>query len=106
TGLPFVFALWVGHAEANLADLRQDFVDSCRYGLDHVDEIAVEYASGCGLTPDELKVYLTRNIDYTLDEENVKGLRLFYKLARELGLVSCEKDLRLAEPLRQRAVLS
>jgi predicted solute-binding protein len=36
---------------------------------------------------------LTRNIDYSLDEDNRKGLRLFYKLARETGLIPVDKDL-------------
>ena len=43
-----------------------------------------------------MKVYLTQNIDYTLDEENLEGLRLFYKLARETGITEGERDLRFA----------
>ena len=43
-----------------------------------------------------MKIYLTENIDYTLDEENRQGLRLFYKLARETGIVEREKDLDFA----------
>jgi predicted solute-binding protein len=45
------------------------------------------------MQPAGVKAYLTQNVDYTLDEENRKGLRLFYKLAREAGIIPVEKDL-------------
>ena len=96
TGVPFVFALWVGRAGAKLAELRKDFEESRDFGLARVDEIAEEFAPKYGFEPHEVKVYLTQNIDYTLDEENVKGLRLFYKLAVETGIITAEKDLRFA----------
>ena len=93
TGLPFVFALWVGPEEGRLGRYRQDFEDSCSYGLAHVDEIAAEYAPKLNLTPAAVKTYLTENIDYSLDEENRKGLRLFSKLAREAGIIPVEREL-------------
>ncbi len=96
TGLPFVFAFWAGHPEANLSRSRQDFEKSRDYGLAHVDEIAAEYAPKLKLEPSALKVYLTQNIDYSLDEENRKGLRLFYKLAREAGIIPIERELYFA----------
>ena len=93
TGLPFVFALWVGREDAKLARFRKDFEDSRDYGLAHVDEISAEYAAKLNMRPSGVKVYLTQNIDYSLDEENRKGLRLFFKLAREAGIIPVEKDL-------------
>jgi predicted solute-binding protein len=39
---------------------------------------------------------LTRNIDYSLDEENRQGLRLFFKLAREAGILLIERELLFA----------
>ena len=96
TGLPFVFALWAGRAGAKLAGIRQDFEDSRDFGLTRIDEIAEEFAPKYGLEPHQVKVYLTENIDYTLDEENLEGLRLFYKLAVETGVIPAEKDVRFA----------
>ena len=93
TGLPFVFALWVGHEDAKLARFRKDFEDSRDYGLTHIDAIAAEYAPKLNMQPPGVKAYLTQNVDYSLDEENRKGLRLFYKLAREAGIIPVEKDL-------------
>jgi chorismate dehydratase len=96
TGLPFVFALWVGYEGARLANLRKDFETSRDYGLAHIDDIAAEYAPILKLTPQAVKVYLTENIDYSLDEDNRRGLRLFYKLAREVGIIAAERDLHFA----------
>jgi chorismate dehydratase len=93
TGLPFVFALWVGHEDARIGRFRKDFEDSRDFGLAHVDAIAAEYAPKLGMRPQGVKVYLTENIDYSLDEENRKGLRLFFKLAKELGVIPVEKEL-------------
>ncbi len=96
TGTPFVFALWVGHEDAHLARFRKDFEQSRDFGLAHVDDIAAEYAPKLNMKVPGVKVYLTENIDYSLDEENRKGLRLFYKLAREAAIIPVEKDLNFA----------
>ncbi len=96
TGLPFVFALWVGPEKANLERFRKDFEASRDYGLAHVDEIAAEYAQKLNLTPERVRLYLTENIDYSLDEENLKGLQLFFRLACEAGLIPAEKELKFA----------
>jgi len=96
TGLPFVFALWVGYEEARLGRFRKDFEASRDFGLAHVDDIAAENAPVLNIEPHAVKVYLTENIDYSLDEDNRKGLRLFYKMAREAGIIPVEKDLYFA----------
>ncbi len=96
TGLPFVFALWMGHPSPALYHSRNDFVASRDFGLGHVDEIAAEYAPLLGLTPSFVRVYLTRNIDYSLDEENLQGLKLFYQLAHEVGITPANKEIRFS----------
>jgi chorismate dehydratase len=93
TGLPFVFALWVGREEARIGKYRKDFEDSRDYGLAHIDAIAAEYAPKLNMQPAGVRAYLTQNVDYSLDEDNRKGLRLFYKLAREAGIIPVEKDM-------------
>jgi chorismate dehydratase len=96
TGLPFVFALWVGHDDASLSRRHAEFAASLDFGLTHIDDIAAEYAPKLGMTASAVKVYLTENIDYSLDEENREGLRLFYRLAREAGIIPAEKELYFA----------
>ncbi len=96
TGLPFVFALWVGDEDVNLSKYHADFESSRDFGLAHVDDIAAAYAPQLNMKVPGVKVYLTCNIDYSLDEDNRKGLRLFYKLAREVGIIPVEKELYFA----------
>ena len=96
TGLPFVFAVWAGHEDAGLGRFCVDFEASRDYGLAHVDDIAREYAPLLGLAPEAVKVYLKENIDYSLDEENRKGLELFYRLAHEIGLIPAAREIQFA----------
>jgi chorismate dehydratase len=96
TGLPFVYAFWAGYEDARLSKFRKDFEDSRDYGLAHVDDIAAEYGPKFDMDASTVKGYLTENINYSLDEDNRKGLRLFYKLAREAGIIPVEKELYFA----------
>jgi len=96
TGLPFVFALWAARpdcAELKGADLRCDFLSSRDQGLAQLDRIAAEWGPRLGLAPEAVRIYLADNIDYTLDEENLAGLRLFYSLAHEVGAIEAVRDL-------------
>lgn len=96
TGLPFVFAVWAGHEDAGLDRFCEDFEASRDFGLQHVEDIAREYAPRLGMAPEAVKVYLKENIDYSLDEENRKGLQLFYRLAHEIGIIPGTKELQFA----------
>ena len=96
TGLPFVFALGLGSEDAKISRFREDFEKSRDYGLAHIEEICAEYAPQLNMHPEGVKVYLTQNIDYSLDEENRKGLRLFYQLAREVGIIPVEREMYFA----------
>ena len=97
TGLPFVFALWALRPfEAGLVDLRRDFEESLELGLGHLEELAAEWAPRLGISAEAVRIYLTENIDYTLDEANLAGLQLFYRLAQKVGMISSVKELDFA----------
>jgi predicted solute-binding protein len=55
------------------------------------------YSASLGLPREELLVYLTENISYDLDEESLDGLRLYYRLAHECGLVERVRGLEFIE---------
>ena len=90
TGKPFVFAFWgireaaLGSVPAGL-DLAHAFQRSRDYGLANVDEIVTEWTSRIQLSAEEIKIYLTRHINYFLDQENLAGLELFYRYAHDCG---------------------
>jgi chorismate dehydratase len=87
TSLPAVLAVWAARREAITPQLVQDFQDSLAFGLQHVDAIASEAAAEMKLPASDLRRYLLENIDYHLDEENLRGLTRYYEFAAELGLI-------------------
>lgn len=89
TGLPFVFAVWAvreGECE-NAARLVSDFLNAKREGIDRLAEIAARYAAELALPKSDLLDYLQHSVNYDLDEENLAGLRRYYALASECGLI-------------------
>jgi chorismate dehydratase len=96
TSLPAVLAVWAARREAVTPELVQDFQDSLAYGLQHVDAIASEAAAEMNLPAGELRRYLLENIDYRLDEENLRGLTRYYQLAAELRLIPQVNTIALA----------
>jgi chorismate dehydratase len=92
TGLPFVFAFWAGRDSETLQELAADLRVSRDYGLAHIDEVAAECAPKYNMTLEEVKFYLTQNIDYNLNESHRRGLSLFCKLARDVGAISEVRD--------------
>ncbi|HEY6253321.1 MAG TPA: menaquinone biosynthesis protein [Candidatus Angelobacter sp.] len=99
TYLPFVFAFWAvrepalekAGASLNIARVFQQSRDN---GLQHVAEIAKSWAGRLKLPEMSIHEYLTSNIDYSLDEENLRGLNLFYRYATECGVLPLAPELR------------
>jgi chorismate dehydratase len=96
TGLPAVLAIWAARREAVTPELVEDFQDSLDFGFEHVDAIAAEAAAEMNLPAADLRRYLLENIDYHLDEENLRGLTRYYEFAAELGLIPAAKTVEMA----------
>ena len=84
TGLPMVFALWAGRAEALSPGLENTLRESCEYGLSHLDEIVAEESDRRGFNPHLVGQYLTRHVQVLLEERDYEGMREFLRLATEL----------------------
>jgi chorismate dehydratase len=78
-------------------NITQVFQQSRDHGLQHIPEIAQQWAPKLGLSKELISEYLTENIDYTLDSENLEGLRLFYRYAAEYGALPPAPDLLFLE---------
>jgi chorismate dehydratase len=94
TGLPFVYAVWTGWpgaaTPADVAALQRARDE----GVAHADEVARAYYPG---DPERQAVaarYLRDNIRYRVGDEELEGLRTFYRYAAELKLVSFDGPLR------------
>lgn len=92
TGRPFVFAFWairkaaLPEASPQL-NIAQAFQQSRDNGLKHIPEIAAAWTAKVGLSHQLISDYLTENVDYALDAENLEGLRLFYRYGAECGVL-------------------
>jgi len=101
TGKPFVFAVWAIRMaalsnNAQATEVVEIFQRSRDNGLrpEHVDELAREWSPKIGISEQEIRTYLTQNIHYHLDAENLEGLNLFFQYAAELKLIDRVPDLR------------
>ena len=87
TGFGFVFAMWMGRASEAERIRAIEFAAARDQGLAHLDEIAAQYENEIGLSPTEIKDYLTLNIAFRMDEDMKKGLELYFELAEKHGLI-------------------
>lgn len=84
SGLPMVFAVWAGRKEFLTQAARDAFLDSWRWGRDHVDEMVEHAYSERGFPKDLVRAYFTRHIVYPLSGKHLEGLALFRKLVLAL----------------------
>jgi len=108
TGLPFVFAMWVANpnrsnlkgaqteaagAAAELDRVEQALCQSRDLGIQRLSDIARREAELLGLSLPTTYSYLSENLQYHLGRAERSGLKLFYKLAAEMGLAPAGQDL-------------
>jgi chorismate dehydratase len=96
TGLPSVMAFWAARREVATPDLAADFVASRDYGLASMDEISREASLALDLPAPALAAYLRENIDFSMDEDNRRGLAQFYARSAALGLIPRAKPIEWA----------
>jgi chorismate dehydratase len=96
TNLPAVLAVWAARPTAVTPEVVQDFQASLTFGMQRLPEISAEASNELNLPAEKIRRYLTENIDYTLDEENRRGLQRYFDLAAELGLIQEAKPLQIA----------
>jgi predicted solute-binding protein len=91
TGLPMVFAVWSGRKEVMQERYEKAFVESCRYGVTHIDDIVRAEAPARGFAADLVRTYLTRHIVFELGERDLEGMKLYLKHALALDGVALDQ---------------
>lgn len=97
TSLPFVWAMWVGRANALGLDHVAALQAARASGVQASDEIVARY---CTDDEEQLEVgrrYLRENVSFGLDERALAGLEKFYEYAYDLRLVPTRTDIRFFE---------
>ena len=77
TGLPFVYACWVGRPEALTHSLRATLTEAKEWGKAHLEEIARTEHTAIGESYARARHYLTEIMRYDMGEREETALRLF-----------------------------
>jgi len=93
TELPAVLAVWAARRDVATPEVTADFLASRDFGLSHISEISYDASFELELPAQAIETYLRRNIDFSLDSENRRGLDLYYRHAARLGLISKAKPI-------------
>jgi predicted solute-binding protein len=77
-------------------DIVTDLIAAKLEGIDNIEKIASRYSAEIDLPLSDLLYYLRENVNYDLDEENLAGLRRYFLLAEECGLIPQARELQFA----------
>ena len=86
TGLPFVFAVWVLYSDNVTNDFIEEFNKVIEHGLKNIPEALKDYKSKLPSTNFDPLNYLTKKIDYNLDKDKQKALKIFLQKMKNLSL--------------------
>jgi chorismate dehydratase len=97
TGLPFVSAVWAA-AAMNLGapgpshlgtweSTINDLIQSRDHGLQNIDALVAEWSRRIPIPETTIRAYLTTNIHYILDDECIEGMKVFFRMAAECGVL-------------------
>lgn len=87
TGLPMVFAVWAGRKDVIREPFGKALTDSCRYGLERVDEIVPREAAARKLPEALVHRYFTEYIVYEFGPKHAEGLAEYLKRATALDKI-------------------
>ncbi len=94
TGLPFVYAMWVGRPGVATAEHCRQLNDARDRGVANLPEIAKQVAGDDAALEQRVLAYLRDNLRFELGEAEQAGLRRFHELAAEISVVPELKPLR------------
>ncbi|NPA24667.1 MAG: menaquinone biosynthesis protein [Deltaproteobacteria bacterium] len=106
TGLPFVYALWIGRRE--ILAQKQEALATLHGQLSAIiaelprdlENLSRTLAPETMFSARQLRLYWQEAISYRLDDKALAGLQLFYENAYELGLIDRIPELLFFPPSR------
>jgi chorismate dehydratase len=106
SSLPAVMAIWAARPDALTPEVLADFAASRNFGLTQIAAISLEAARELELPQQALESYLRHNIDFSLGEENRRGLERYFHESATLGLISGNKPIVWATAAKEAAQAS
>lgn len=86
TGLPFVWALWVGREDLT-PELARILLEARIWGETHIEEVIPDAVQRSGWPEATVRRYFTSTMNYDLTERHLEGLELFRTLLQKHGFV-------------------
>jgi len=71
----------------SMNSITDDLIQSRDHGLENIDALATEWSAKLPIPEETIRTYLTTNIHYVLDEECIEGMKVFFSIAAELGVL-------------------
>ncbi len=87
TGYPMVFAVWAARRGFDISGLAPVFAASCRFGLEHIDEIAAQECGPRRMSPELARQYFEKNVVLELGDREIQGMHLFLDAVHALATV-------------------
>ena len=103
TGLPFVFALWVGRRGVELGRVESALSAARDRGVAAITEIAHRESVAMNLPLDVVETYLRQHLHFVMGSAERQGLKLYHSLASKLGLAPADRTVRFRSPVERRS---
>lgn len=92
TGLPFAFACWTANKEIDKG-LLIEFNDALGVGVKNIPAVVQKYGQAGVIRGEDLRIYLTENMNFELNEDKRKAIKLFLDLMDNLPTTPTEGGL-------------
>jgi chorismate dehydratase len=83
SGLPFAFACWTANKKMD-SDFVRDFNNALATGVNNIPAVVKKFGNTGSIRGKDLKIYLTRYIDFILDDQKRKSISLFLEMTARL----------------------
>jgi chorismate dehydratase len=83
TGLPFAFACWTSNRKLDKKFLHE-FNDALGTGVRNIPAVVKKYGRSGTIKGNDLLIYLTKNMDFDLNDDKRKAIKLFLELMSKL----------------------
>jgi chorismate dehydratase len=83
TGLPFAFACWTSNKKLD-AGFIGEFNDALAYGVSNIPAVVERYGHSGVIRGNDLMIYLTRNMNFDLNDDKREAIKLFLDLMSRL----------------------
>jgi chorismate dehydratase len=105
TGLPFVFALWVGRRGVELGRAESALAAARDRGVAAISEIARRESALMNLPVGVVETYLRHHLHFVMGSAERQGLKLYHGLASKLGLAPADRTVRFRSLTERRNII-